>query len=334
MFRSITSIISAVSSFVANGHQILHHVSCSPSKIPYIGFSPVRLQTDIQPRPSLRRSRVKREVRMHRSQHSLYVATAAGSNSCSRLGIYNGAISQEASQSRGPWLANGLCCPLRSSLTTASSAPLDASFRLIFFVRPVFALRPRLGWHRGVPQFNPRISLHVPPLRPRRSKRLHMAVPSPFAPAFAIPAQARRTQRHHRRFSGGQFNGAAEFTSCYGPKSCSPDSGTDFYFRAFPSISHLIEESNMTTWVNSQFPRPDFHRLDTRPYGLHTELTGFYGLLMGSLKTLMVTLTEPNISQLIFGHRRVPMCPDIILSGPRSAGFLSGLFASRLLWIL
>jgi len=123
-----------------------------------------------------------------------------------------------------------------------------------------------------VPQFNLRISPNVPPLQPRRSERLLATVPSPFASAFAIPAQARQTQRHHRRFPGGQFNEATKFTSCYGPMSCSPDSGTDFYFRAFPSISHLIEESNITTWVNSQFPRPDFHRLDTQPYGLHTGL--------------------------------------------------------------
>ena len=270
MFRSVTSKVSAVSSFVANGHQILHHVSCSPSKIPYIGFSPVRLQTDIQPRPSHKGVRFKREDHIHHTPHSLYAAKAESSISYSHKGIHGGDISQTASQSRGPWLAKGLCCPLRSSLTTASSAPLGASFRLIFFVRQVFALRPRLGWHRGVPQFNLRISLNVPPLQPRRSERLLTAAPSPFTSAFAHPAGARQTQHHHRRFSGGQFNEATKFTSCYGPKSCSPDTGTDFYFRAFPSISHLLEESNITTWVNSQFPRPDFHRLDTQPYGLHT----------------------------------------------------------------
>src|SRR5208282_2764844 len=31
--------------------------------------------------------------------------------------------------------------------------------------------------------------------------------------------------------------------------------------------------SNMTTWVNSQFPRPDFHRQVQRHYGLQN--TGF-----------------------------------------------------------
>jgi hypothetical protein len=211
---------------------------------------------------------------MRRSPHSLYAAKAADAISFSQIGIYGGDISQTASQPRGPWLAKGLCCPLRSSLTTASSAPLGTSDRLIFFALAVFALRPHLDWQRAVPQFKLRISLIVPPLQPRRSERLLTAIPSPFASAFAIPAQARQTQRHHRRFSGGQFNEATKFTSCYGPKSRSPDSGTDFYFRACPSISHLIEESNITTWVNSQFPRPDFHRLDTQPYGLHTGSTG------------------------------------------------------------
>ena len=273
MFRSVTSKVSAVSSFVANGHQIMHHVSSSPSKIPYIGFSPVRLQTDIQLRPSLKGTRVKREDRMHHTPHSLYAAKTASSSSCSQSGISSGAISLPASQSRGPWLAKGLCCPLGSSLTMASSAPLGASFRLIFFVHPVFALRPHLGWHRGVPQFNLRISLNVPPLQPRRSERLLATVPSPLASAFAHPAGARQTQRHHRRFSGGQFNEATKFTLCYGPMSCSPDTGSDFYFRAFFSISLFIEKSNITTWLNSQLPRPDFHRLDTQPYGLHTGLT-------------------------------------------------------------
>ena len=52
MFRPVTSIVSAFSGIVANGHQAMQHVSSSPSKIPYVGFSPVRLQTGIQPRPS------------------------------------------------------------------------------------------------------------------------------------------------------------------------------------------------------------------------------------------------------------------------------------------
>jgi hypothetical protein len=45
MIRPMTSDVSALSGVVANSHQALHFVSSAPSKIPYGGFSPVRLQT-------------------------------------------------------------------------------------------------------------------------------------------------------------------------------------------------------------------------------------------------------------------------------------------------
>ncbi len=52
MFRPMASGMSALSSFVANGHRAVHPVSSSPSEIPYGGFSPVRLQTGLGPSPS------------------------------------------------------------------------------------------------------------------------------------------------------------------------------------------------------------------------------------------------------------------------------------------
>src|ERR1019366_6674572 len=52
MFRSMASGVSALWGCVANGHQIMHSVSSSLSKIPYGGFSPVRLQTGLRPPPS------------------------------------------------------------------------------------------------------------------------------------------------------------------------------------------------------------------------------------------------------------------------------------------
>ena len=42
----------------------------------------------------------------------------------------------------------------------------------------------------------------------------------------------------------------------------------DVYIRAFAGRGHPETASNMTTWVNSQFPRPDFHRQVQRHYGL------------------------------------------------------------------
>src|SRR5262245_24951644 len=47
----MTSDVSALWSIVANSHQTLYLVSPTPSKIPYGGFSPVRLQTRLTPRP-------------------------------------------------------------------------------------------------------------------------------------------------------------------------------------------------------------------------------------------------------------------------------------------
>ncbi len=52
MSRPVTSSVSALSGCVANGHQVVHHVSFCPSEIPYGGFSPVRLQTGLGPPPS------------------------------------------------------------------------------------------------------------------------------------------------------------------------------------------------------------------------------------------------------------------------------------------
>ena len=53
MVRSIASDVSTLSGCVAKGHQTVHLVSSTPSKIPYGEFSPVRLQT------SLRRSHLR-----------------------------------------------------------------------------------------------------------------------------------------------------------------------------------------------------------------------------------------------------------------------------------
>ena len=53
MIRPMTSDVSALSGFVANRSPGHAFVSSAPSKIPYGGFSPVRLQTGCQQRPSL-----------------------------------------------------------------------------------------------------------------------------------------------------------------------------------------------------------------------------------------------------------------------------------------
>ena len=193
MFRPVTSSVSAVSRVVAKGHQAVHHVSCSPSKIPYVGFSPVRLKTGIQLRPSHIRGRVKREARIRQPPICLYAAKVLLSTSVALSGKSARRLSKTI-QSRGPWLVSGLCCPAESSLTMASSEALDSSRWLIFFVRRIFALRPHLGWCRETPRFTPYVFSSVPSPGPPRLKWLLLSVSSPLAEAFATLVKARQTQ--------------------------------------------------------------------------------------------------------------------------------------------
>ncbi len=86
MFRLATSNVSAVSGCVANGRQTVHHVSCSPSKIPYVGFSPVRLQTGIQPQPSPERPGVKLRASIRPEHADLYAIRAHSPGPCSPIG--------------------------------------------------------------------------------------------------------------------------------------------------------------------------------------------------------------------------------------------------------
>ena len=254
----------------------MHHVSCSPSKIPYVGFSPVRLQTGIQPRSSLSETWVKREARIHHIPASLYMAKADVSGSC--YSPLCGSIDHltPAIQSRGPWLACGLCCPAGSSLTMASSETLAPSHRLIFFVRQVFALRPRMGWLRELPQFAPRVFSFVPPSVPRQTQRLPLTVSSPLALAFTQSAQARHLHPPRTPVLTWPCLRGCKVRSLFlllRPEGLLALHRQGHLLSSFHLPSHLKEASNITTRAHSQFPRPDLHRLDTRPYGLRTEST-------------------------------------------------------------
>jgi len=86
---------------------------------------------------------------------------------------------------RGPWLAIGLCCPDGSSLTTASSEPLDSSLPLMDSRQRL--LHPRnsaWGGNPEVPQFTPLDCARVPPPLPRWPRRVHMTVASSSVLAF------------------------------------------------------------------------------------------------------------------------------------------------------
>ena len=110
VFRPVISIVSAVSGCVANDHQALHHVSCSPSKIPYVGFSPVRLQTGIQLRPSRAISDLSTEPAYLVDPPAYTQLQSTPPPLWPNGHVQRGRLARTI-QSRGPWLARGYVVP-------------------------------------------------------------------------------------------------------------------------------------------------------------------------------------------------------------------------------
>ncbi len=167
----------------------------SPSKIPYGGFSPVRLQTEIypppsQPPPRLSAARIPPAVALISGQKPSHPNTAAhrrANRRGSRLirSKRHSDWQNQAIPSRGPWLPCGLCCPAGSLLTMASCAPLALTQPLMNLRSGPPTQGPASGGEREGPQFNRHVCSYVPSPEPRWTGRLHSAVTSPTVIAFA-----------------------------------------------------------------------------------------------------------------------------------------------------
>jgi len=145
MIRPMTSSVSALSGIVANGHQALHFVSSAPSKIPYGGFSPVRLQTRLTPQPP---SRTYPRPLIGCRCRFLGFRRFVRSGSCDQAAPKTSVPNHESS---GPWLPVRLYCPVGSSLTMATSAPLSATHR---FMNYSGGLRIPSASRRGSPIYS------------------------------------------------------------------------------------------------------------------------------------------------------------------------------------
>jgi hypothetical protein len=145
MIRPMTSSVSVLSDIVANGHQAIRFVSSTPSKIPYGGFSPVRLQTRFRQRPP---SRACQRPLIGRHCRYLVPRCFIRSRTCVQAAPRT---SDHDRGSSGPWLPVWLYCPVGSSLTMATSAPLSATQRLMYYsVR----LRNQSANRRGSPIYS------------------------------------------------------------------------------------------------------------------------------------------------------------------------------------
>ena len=136
----------------------------------------------------------------------------------------------KAIPSRGPWLADGFCCPVGSALTMTSSAPLPSTRQ---FMDSLSSLPTRVGGTREGPQFTRHVCSCVPSPGPRWTGRLQSAVASPTVLAFAISAVARHPHCHASWFTRGLCNGADRFTCATARTVASPSPTKDVYDRAF-----------------------------------------------------------------------------------------------------
>ena len=262
MIRPTASNVSALSSIVANGHQAIHFVSSAPSKIPYGGFSPVRLQTHLMPRPS---SRACRRLLIGRHCRCLRPRRFVRSGSCDQPAPRT---SDHDRGSSDPWLPFRLYFPEGSSLTMATSAPLSATQRLMDYSA---RLRVRPANRRGSPIYS------ANPFTPCRH-------PYPGGPSGCVQRCL------HRWFCLRRISTGSTTTNPTTPNQvgsvtrlqrslhatawmcCLSCFGQDVYYRAFLGRVAPSPRSVMTGWFHRHLPSPDFHRLNWQRYGLRAHL--------------------------------------------------------------
>jgi len=263
MIRPMTSDVSTLSSFVAKSHQAIHFVSSTPSKIPYGGFSPVRLQTRFRPRPPSRAAH-----RQLIGRHCLYLR----SRRLFRSGTCVQAAPRSSDQdhgSNGPWLLNRFYCPVGSSLTMAIFAPLNASGWLMNYPHPASRLGASL---RGSPIYS------ASPCSPCR--RPYSGGPSACTRRCLQRWSCLRQIRTGSTTTGptnpnqvGRVTKLQHSLNATAWRTRSPCCGQDFYDRACMGGVAPLPTSVITRWPHRHLPSPDFHRLDWQPYGLQTNNT-------------------------------------------------------------
>ena len=250
-------------------------VSSSLSKIPYGGFSPVRLQTGIQPRPSSTMSSLSAKPA---STQSRRIYTRLKSRSPKRAIFRNGTCVQAGLPLSylNPPVQRSLA-PLRVMLSRWLFAYYDlirASRRL----PPVYVLSSGsspygLVWAASekVPNLSCLSFPIVPSSVPRRlGDFFRLLLHRPLWPSPSLQKVGARVSTLAGPLRGLR-NEAAKFASCYGPMRLLALLRQGRLRSSFHLLGHPLGMSNITTRANNQFPRPDFHRLDKQPYRLHAE---------------------------------------------------------------
>jgi hypothetical protein len=250
-------------------------VSSSLSKIPYGGFSPVRLQTGFQPRPSSKMSSLSPRPAFTPSP---WIYTRLKSRSPKRA-IFRSRTYVQAGlplSYLNPPVQRSLA-PLRVMLSRWLIAYYDL-IRASLLLLPVYVLSSGslpLGLLKAGEKKVPNLSCLSLPIVPSSVPRrlgdffrllLHrLRWPSP--PLHKVGVRLSTLTGTLR----GLRNEAAKFASCYGPIRLLALLRQGRLLSSFHPLGHPSGMSNITTRANNQVPWPDFHRLDKQPYRLHAK---------------------------------------------------------------
>ena len=255
------------------------HVSSSLSKIPYSGFSPVRLQTGIQPRPSSTMPSLSARPAFPPTRwlYTRLQSLSPGRASSAVLGLASNRIS----------LAPDGDAPVQRALAPQRvmlSRRIIAYYSLMRASRPlppVYGLSSgplpySLVWagNEKVPNLCCSSLSIVPssvPRRPNDCSRLllHRSLwPSPPSQKVGI-----RTLTRAGSWRESCYHEAAKFTLCYGPMELLAPLRLGRLLSSFHLLGHPSGVSNIAIRANNQFPWPDFHRLDKQPYRLRAKST-------------------------------------------------------------
>jgi hypothetical protein len=272
------------------------HVSSSLSKIPYSGFSPVRLQTEIQPRPSSTMASLSVKPAFTQTP---WTYTRLKSLSPKRAFIRRGTFVQaELPLSYRDHPVQRSLAPQRVMLFHRIIAYYDL-MRASLPLPPVYVLSGGslpVGLLRAGAEKVPNLSCLsfpiVPSSVPRRlgdffRSLLHRPLwPSPSS--HKVGARLTTLAGSWR----GSCNEAAKFALCYGPMELLALLRQGHLHSSFHLLGHPMGMSSITTRANNQFPRPDLHRLDKQPYRLRTKARRFR---RGGFKTRPYQLSEPFV---------------------------------------
>src|SRR5579863_6935279 len=194
-------------------------VSSSPSKIPYGGFSPVRLQTGYwpwRPSPAHRSAVSARHASTQRRNRLIRHHPPSAGSPMVLSDMVVGSVARTPPVQRP--LARQRVVLSHQVIAYYGRMRVSRALPPIYgFIQRICPCQSHPGSSREVPQFTLLIFPSVPSSIPRWIGKVHLTVSSPPALTFASFSMSRHPKYPTQSDSTWGLHEAAKFTSCYGP---------------------------------------------------------------------------------------------------------------------